>query len=148
MTDSDAAGNKARTDCKRTATHPNDPDGDCNTPPTADAPLRTDGAGAIHQDAPGDHLPPMDDVTRFRIDILRAIDAAAKPIKGLAVKARLEEFYGTDVNHGRLYPNLDGLVDEELITKSERDKRTNEYSLTEYGEALLDRRREWLGGDA
>ena len=52
---------------------------------------------------------------------------------GLAIKEDLEEMYGEEVNHGRLYPNLDTLVEEGLIEKSERDKRTNEYSLTEQG---------------
>jgi DNA-binding PadR family transcriptional regulator len=42
-----------------------------------------------------------------------------------------------DINHGRLYPNLDELVDRGLIEKSELDKRTNEYSLSDAGEQLI-----------
>lgn len=56
---------------------------------------------------------------------------------GLAIKEDLEEMYGEEVNHGRLYPNLDTLVDEGLIEKSERDKRTNEYSLTDRGSEAI-----------
>jgi DNA-binding PadR family transcriptional regulator len=43
------------------------------------------------------------------------------------------------VNHGRLYPNLDDLVEMGLVEKSELDKRTNQYALTDEGyQALLD----------
>jgi len=56
---------------------------------------------------------------------------------GLAIKSDLEEMYGEEVNHGRLYPNLDDLVDAGLLNKSERDKRTNEYSLTEQGASAI-----------
>lgn len=60
---------------------------------------------------------------------------AEKPRYGLAIKRELEAFYGTDINHGRLYPNLDTLVEMGLVTKAEkkRDDRTNEYDLTEKG---------------
>ncbi|ELZ20434.1 PadR family transcriptional regulator [Natrinema limicola JCM 13563] len=34
---------------------------------------------------------------------------------GLAIKRELEDYYGTEVNHGRLYPNLDELVDLGLV---------------------------------
>jgi DNA-binding PadR family transcriptional regulator len=58
---------------------------------------------------------------------------------GLAIKRELESYYGTEVNHGRLYPNLDDLVEMDLVGKSELDKRTNQYELTELGrEAVLD----------
>jgi len=52
---------------------------------------------------------------------------------GLGIKRALEEYYGEDVNHGRLYPNLDRLVEDGLVAKSARDKRTNEYELTDAG---------------
>jgi len=58
---------------------------------------------------------------------------------GLAIKRELESYYGGEVNHGRLYPNLDDLVEFGLVEKSELDKRTNQYELTEDGyEALLE----------
>lgn len=49
----------------------------------------------------------------------------------------LEDYYGNEVNHGRLYPNLDELVERDLIAKSELDKRTNEYEFTDDGYELL-----------
>ncbi|MGQ4555832.1 helix-turn-helix transcriptional regulator [Halobellus sp. GM3] len=77
------------------------------------------------------------DLTAFQQNIL--VILAEEPMYGLAIKRNLEEYYGTEVNHGRLYPNLDDLVDMGLVEKSELDKRTNQYALTEQGhDALLD----------
>jgi DNA-binding PadR family transcriptional regulator len=42
-----------------------------------------------------------------------------------------------------LYPNLDALVDKGYLEKGSIDKRTNEYTLTDAGRALLAERREW-----
>jgi DNA-binding PadR family transcriptional regulator len=76
------------------------------------------------------------ELTAFQQTILTVLAEEAR--YGLAIKRELEDYYGTDVNHGRLYPNLDDLVQEGLVEKSQRDKRTNEYALTEAGyEALL-----------
>jgi hypothetical protein len=46
---------------------------------------------------------------------------------GLAIKRELEIIRDEDVNHGRLYPNLDDLADAGLIQKGTRDRRTNTY---------------------
>jgi len=77
------------------------------------------------------------ELTAFQNNILTIL--AKEPMYGLAIKRELEDYYGTEVNHGRLYPNLDELVDLGLVEKSELDKRTNQYSLTDDGyEAVLD----------
>ncbi|WP_394740409.1 PadR family transcriptional regulator [Natronococcus roseus] len=77
------------------------------------------------------------ELTAFQTNILTIL--AKEPMYGLAIKRELEEYYGTEVNHGRLYPNLDELVELGLVEKSELDKRTNQYSLTDEGyEAVLD----------
>ncbi len=77
------------------------------------------------------------DLTAFQQNIL--VILAEEPRYGLAIKRELESYYGTEVNHGRLYPNLDTLVDLSLVEKSELDKRTNQYALTDAGyEAILD----------
>jgi DNA-binding PadR family transcriptional regulator len=77
------------------------------------------------------------ELTSFQQNIL--IILAEEPRYGLAIKRELEAYYGDEVNHGRLYPNLDDLVDMGLVEKSELDKRTNEYGLTDEGfEAVLD----------
>lgn len=46
----------------------------------------------------------------------------------LAIKEELEAYYETEIQHGRLYPNLDELVDKGLIKKDEKDGRTNVYT--------------------
>ncbi|WP_081927191.1 PadR family transcriptional regulator [Halobellus rufus] len=76
-------------------------------------------------------------LTAFQRDILKAIAFETGTPYGLAIKGRLENWYGEEINHGRLYPNLDELVEDGLIDKSEIDKRTNGYALTRYGERVL-----------
>src|SRR6056297_272228 len=77
------------------------------------------------------------ELTAFQRNIL--IILAEDPRYGLAIKRELETYYDSEVNHGRLYPNLDDLVEMGLVEKSELDKRTNQYALTDdgYG-AVLD----------
>lgn len=78
------------------------------------------------------------DLTAFQQNIL--VILSEEPMYGLAIKRDLESYYGTEVNHGRLYPNLDDLVESGLVTKSELDKRTNQYELTDEGyDAVIDR---------
>ena len=84
----------------------------------------------------------MHDLTGFQRDILYVL-AGADGQKGLAVKDRLDEYYSTNINHGRLYPNLDTLVEKGLIEKGEIDDRTNSYALTNRGTRELEARREW-----
>lgn len=87
----------------------------------------------------------MHDLTGFQRDLLTVIAGLDNP-KGLAIKAELDEYYSEDINHGRLYPNLDTLVEKGLIDKGSKDKRTNEYSLTNRGEREIGARREWEHG--
>ena len=84
----------------------------------------------------------MNDLTAFQRDVLWTVAELGDP-KGLAIKAELENYYGNEVNHGRLYPNLDTLVEKELIIKSEKDKRTNGYRLSESGRRGLQSRYAW-----
>jgi DNA-binding PadR family transcriptional regulator len=82
------------------------------------------------------------DLTAFQQNILTIL--AEEAMYGLAIKRELEDYYQTEVNHGRLYPNLDDLVEMDLVEKSELDKRTNQYELTEKGrKAVLDQV-EWV----
>jgi DNA-binding PadR family transcriptional regulator len=78
------------------------------------------------------------DLTAFQQNILAIL--SDEPMYGLAIKRELESYYDSEVNHGRLYPNLDDLVEAGLVEKSERDKRTNDYTLTDEGyEAVVDK---------
>ena len=76
------------------------------------------------------------DLTAFQQTILFVL--AESPRYGLAIKRELEDYYDQEVNHGRLYPNLDDLVGQGLVRKSELDKRTNEYALTAEGLAAVE----------
>lgn len=84
----------------------------------------------------------MHDLTGFQRDLLYAIGGLEEP-HGLALKEELEEYYETEVHHGRLYPNLDTLVNKGLVEKGEKDQRTNIYTLTRRGRRELSARREW-----
>ena len=82
------------------------------------------------------------DLTAFQQNILTIL--AEEPMYGLAIKRELEAYYGSEVNHGRLYPNLDDLVELGLVEKSELDKRTNQYELTDAGHDIVLGQVEWV----
>ena len=84
----------------------------------------------------------MHDLIGFQRDALYIIAGMDSP-KGLAIKEKLDDYYASEINHGRLYPNLDALIEMDLVEKGEIDDRTNSYTLTEEGKDLLAYRREW-----
>jgi len=84
----------------------------------------------------------MYDLTGFQRDLLYVIDGLDDP-HGLAIKASLENYYEKEIHHGRLYPNLDELVEKGLVEKGEKDQRTNIYTLTRRGRREIEARREW-----
>lgn len=84
----------------------------------------------------------MHDLTGFQRDLLYVISGTDQP-HGLAIKDEIEEYYESEIHHGRLYPNLDTLVEEGFVEKGELDRRTNFYELTDAGEDLLDNRQSW-----
>lgn len=84
----------------------------------------------------------MYDLTGFQRDLLYVVNGLGEP-HGLAIKEELEPYYDTEIHHGRLYPNLDTLVDKGLVEKGEKDKRTNTYSITQRGQRELQARRKW-----
>jgi len=84
----------------------------------------------------------MFDLTGFQRDLLYVIVGLDEP-KGLAIKDELESYYEKEIHHGRLYPNLDTLVEKGLIAKGTIDDRTNSYSLTDRGYREIENRQEW-----
>jgi DNA-binding PadR family transcriptional regulator len=84
----------------------------------------------------------MHDLTGFQRDLLYVIAGLDEP-HSLAIKAELEDYYETEIHHGRLYPNLDTLVDKGLVEKGEKDRRTNVYTLTRRGRREIQDRRAW-----
>jgi DNA-binding PadR family transcriptional regulator len=87
----------------------------------------------------------MDDLTAFQRDLLYVVGGLDSP-HGLAIKDELEEYYESEVHHGRLYPNLDDLVSRGLVEKGQKDRRTNVYALTTQGRTALEDRRTWEDG--
>ena len=84
----------------------------------------------------------MYDLTAFQRDLLY-VAAGLKEPHGLAIKEELEDYYEKEINHARLYPNLDTIAEKGLIDKGQLDRRTNTYSLTQRGQRELEARSEW-----
>jgi len=84
----------------------------------------------------------MYDLTGFQRDLLYVIAGLDEP-HGLAIKEELEDYCEKEIHHGRLYPNLDTLVEKGLVEKGEKDRRTNVYTLTRRGRREIKARREW-----
>jgi DNA-binding PadR family transcriptional regulator len=85
----------------------------------------------------------MYDLTGFQRDLLYVIAGLEEP-HGLAIKNELEEYYEKEVHHGRLYPNLDTLVEKGLVEKGQLDRRTNSYTITRRGRREIDARSDWV----
>ncbi|EMA06122.1 MULTISPECIES: helix-turn-helix transcriptional regulator [Haloarcula] len=84
----------------------------------------------------------MHDLTGFQRDLLYIVHGLPEP-HGIAIKEEIDEYYQQDIHHGRLYPNLDTLVEKGLVEKGEKDGRTNVYATTQRGERELTARSEW-----
>jgi len=89
------------------------------------------------------------DLTTFKIDLLvvcARLEQSIPHVKGLAIKEGLADIRDEEINHGRLYPNLDDLDDLGMIEKraQEIDDRTNSYRVTQAGFRLLAERRDHI----
>lgn len=78
----------------------------------------------------------------FQRDLLYCIAGTEDP-SGQEVRSELEQSSSIEVNHGRLYPNLDDLVDKGLVEKQSKNNRTNLYRLTDQARELIVDRRQW-----
>ena len=68
----------------------------------------------------------MHDLSGFQRDLLYVINGLEKP-SGQDVKEELETYFEETINHGRLYPNLDTLVNKDYVEKGQLDRRANYY---------------------
>ncbi|EJN57761.1 PadR family transcriptional regulator [Halogranum rubrum] len=89
----------------------------------------------------------MFELTGFQRDLLVVASALEKP-SGQEIKERIEAAMGTTVKHGRLYPNLDTLVERSLLEKGQHDRRTNYYQITEKGKLTIQERLEWIQSES
>ena len=85
----------------------------------------------------------MDQLTGFQRDLLYVIAGMDRP-SGQEILDQINGYVNQPVTHGRLYPNLDTLVELELIEKGQIDRRTNYYALTPRGQRELEQRQEWV----
>lgn len=90
---------------------------------------------------------PLSDLTAFQRDLLRTIavlEDETDKVHGLAIKEAMEESRDGEVFHGRLYPNIDEVVELGLVEKSEWDRRTNTHGLTRRGRRELKAHVRWM----
>jgi len=84
----------------------------------------------------------MHDLTGFQRDLLYCIAGMEDPY-GLGIKRALESYRDIEVNQGRLYANLNTLVEEGYVAKGSIDRRTNSYELTAKAKQRLAERQQW-----
>ena len=90
---------------------------------------------------------PLSDLTAFQRDLLVAVRDAEEQ-HGLGLGDYLADYYNGEIHHGRLYPNLDTLVEKGLLQKAEIDRRTNKYELTTRGTRELETHTKWFAGES
>ena len=82
------------------------------------------------------------ELTGFQRDLLFVVGGLAAA-SGKEIKIELEESQNRKLLAGRVYSNLDTLVEEELVEKGEIDGRTNQYTITDKGREKIHDRYEW-----
>ncbi|WP_435362215.1 PadR family transcriptional regulator [Haloarchaeobius sp. DFWS5] len=82
------------------------------------------------------------DLTGFQYNMLVVLTNMEEP-SGRELKQKLEESLDCSLPHGRLYRNLDTLVDKELVKKGCIDGRTNYYEISASGEEAIHERFKW-----
>lgn len=91
----------------------------------------------VHDDA-DEQIFPSEENTQLQIEILAALmGLEGKHASGQEIKDRLTGTALPSLNHGRLYPNIDGLVENGYVSKGELDGRTNWHELTDDGKRVL-----------
>ncbi|WP_224332908.1 helix-turn-helix transcriptional regulator [Haloprofundus halobius] len=85
----------------------------------------------------------LTELSGFQRDLLTAavsLDSRGERVAGADIKEIVEERLDGEVNHGRLYPNLDTLFQKDLIERGMVDRRTNSYQPTARGRQLVSER--------
>lgn len=84
----------------------------------------------------------LSDLTGFQRDLLFVLSGMKTP-SGSEIMSEVKRSQDQPILHGRLYSNLDNLVEAGYIEKGEIDGRTNYYALTDEGYERLRARHEW-----
>ena len=82
------------------------------------------------------------ELTGFQRDLLFVVGGLAAA-SGKEIKIELEESQNRKLLAGRVYSNLDTLVEKGLVEKGEIDGRTNQYTITDKGRKTIHERYEW-----
>lgn len=82
------------------------------------------------------------ELTGFQRDLLVVLSGMETP-SGSEIMSEVENEQDRSVLHGRLYSNLDELVEAGYVEKGELDGRTNYYAITDEGYENLQTRHEW-----
>nr|WP_255516606.1 PadR family transcriptional regulator [Haloferax sp. KTX1] len=82
------------------------------------------------------------ELTAIQRDLLFVVRGMSDS-SGQTIKTELEKTQGRDLLTGRVYTNLNELVDKDLVNKGSKNGRTNEYSLTDKGRDAVEKRRRW-----
>jgi len=77
------------------------------------------------------------DLNSSKRDLLVEIYQMDQP-SGQDIRGRMKAEHNEDVDHGRLYPNLNDLVDLGLLDKGEQNLRSNYYQITNDGQRLVE----------
>ena len=113
-----------------------------------ESPATTDSNRSEHLRTDGGRNATLLELTGFQRDLLvviRSLDHSSETVSGQRIKEAFQEQRSVDeVNHGRLYPNLDTLVERGYVAKGTADRRTNTYETTERGRNAIRARRLWL----
>lgn len=81
-------------------------------------------------------------LSAFQRDLLFVVRGLSDPC-GKEVKNELEETQDRHLLAGRVYSNLDDLVEDGFVDKGKIDGRTNRYSITPKGEQRIRERYQW-----
>jgi len=94
-------------------------------------------------DAPHTEKPAYAGLNATQRDLLCAVQHL-NGASGSEILDHLRAYYAPDgITSPPVYTNLNTLATEGLVSKSERDNRTNEYALTHEGEQALEARDDW-----
>ena len=77
------------------------------------------------------------DLNSSKRDLIVEIYQLDQP-SGQDIRHRMKAEHNEDVDHGRLYPNLNDLVDLGLLDKGEQNLRSNYYQITNVGQRLVE----------
>jgi len=87
---------------------------------------------------------PLEDLTAFQRDLLTVVASIKRP-NGQDVQAELAKYYSEKPDSGRLYPNLDELVERGLVEKEDVSRIANAYVISDEGKEALASDLEWRG---